>query len=77
MAYYGRSINQQLEKPNANVIDEQRFAPYPIYVVFLLAPTVYLDFPQTQFWVSLALGSLTAASDLVWMGILHWRPPPP
>jgi hypothetical protein len=75
MAYYGRPIDQQYGKLGTPVIDEQRFA-YPVYVVFLLAPSVYLDFPHAQIWVAVILAILTAASVLLWMNVLRWRPPP-
>jgi len=67
--YYGRPLDPA--RPN-DPKDEQRFA-YPVYVVFLLAPTVGLSFPVVQigFWWLLAL--LTAASVPVWLRILQWR----
>lgn len=74
MAYYGHAIDPA-HNEGANVVDEQRFA-YPVYVVFLLAPTVYLDFPQAQVWVAAVLALLTAVSVILWVDFLNWRPHP-
>lgn len=65
--YYGRPLDHSLpEEPK----DEQGFA-YPIYVVFLLAPTITLPFSIVQrvafwffFWV-------TAASIPLWLSFLR------
>src|ERR1700678_1115872 len=38
-AFYGHAVSQDYSQPGRKV-DEQRFA-YPLYVVFLLAPTVH------------------------------------
>ena len=73
MAYYGHAIDQTYGEPRASVIDEQRFA-YPVYVVFLLAPTIHLNFLPVQTWAPLLLASLTAMSVLLWLDILRWRP---
>jgi hypothetical protein len=56
------------------LIDEQRFV-YPVYVVFLLAPSVYLQFWQLQVWASIIFAILTAVSVILWMEVLRWRPP--
>jgi hypothetical protein len=74
MAFYGHAIDQKYGEPGANVINEQRFA-YPVYVVFLLAPTVYADFQKLQVWAAAILALLTALSVLLWMDVLCWRPP--
>src|SRR5271166_281814 len=42
MAFYGHAIEQKYGQPGVDVIDEQRFV-YPVYVVFLLAPTMDAD----------------------------------
>jgi hypothetical protein len=75
MAYYGHPIDQQYGTPGAQVIDEQRFV-YPVYVVFLLAPTVYMDFPHTQVWAAVILAMLIASSVPLWMDVLRWKLPP-
>jgi hypothetical protein len=74
MAYYGRVISQKYGEPGPPPIDEQRFA-YPVYVVLLLAPTTHLSFSQLQEWAPVVLAALTAASVLLWLDVLRWRPP--
>jgi hypothetical protein len=74
MAFYGRILNQKYGQPGATIIDEQRFA-YPVYVVFLLAPTAHLDFAQLQGWAPVIFAALTAISVLFWLDVLRWRPP--
>src|ERR1700730_6549483 len=44
--YYGRPLDRAL--PN-DPKDRQAFA-YPVYVIFLLAPTIKLPFSTVQFW---------------------------
>jgi len=73
MAFYGHAIDQQYG-PGMPVIDEQRFV-YPVYVVFLLAPVVYLEFSQVQILAAILFGVLTAISVILWMEVLRWRPP--
>jgi len=75
IAFYGQPIEQTYDKPQFEIIDEQRFA-YPVYVVFLLAPTVHLDFEVLQRWAPVVLGALTVVSILLWLAVLGWRPPP-
>jgi hypothetical protein len=53
--------------------DQQGFA-YPAYVVFLLAPTVSLSFPAVQAGFRWFLVALTAATVLLWLRTLRWRP---
>lgn len=68
IGYYGRAIDPRL--PN-DPKDQQAFA-YPLYVVFVLAPTVKLPFALVQagfFWL---LAAFTAASVLLWMQALQW-----
>ena len=67
--YYGRPLDSSRA---GDPIDQQGFA-YPVYVVFYLAPTVRLDFGVVQrafFWI---LVGITAASVLLWLGVLNWR----
>jgi hypothetical protein len=75
IAFYGQPIEQSYDKPQFEIIDEQRFA-YPVYVVFLLAPTVHVDFAVLQRWAPVVLGALTVGSILLWLAVLGWRPPP-
>ena len=67
--YYGRPLDPM--RPN-DPKDQQSFA-YPLYVVFVLAPTVQLPFPVVQrLWLGL-LVVLTAASVWWWLRALGWR----
>ena len=68
--YYGRPL--EAGRPG-EPSDQQAFA-YPVYVVFLLAPTVGLPFSVVQtafFWFLLAL---TATSVALWLMLMNWRP---
>jgi Glycosyltransferase family 87 len=63
IGYYGRALDAS--HPN-DPKDQQAFA-YPLYVVFLLAPTVGLPFSLIQhgfFWI---LAAITAASMPLWL----------
>src|SRR6516165_4392964 len=75
IAFYGQIIEQSYDKPQFEIIDEQRFA-YPVYVVFLLAPTVHADFAVLQHWAAVVLGALLVVSLWLWLVVLGWRPPP-
>ena len=75
IGFYGRPIQQSYAKPRFEIIDEQRFA-YPVYVVFLLAPTVHADFEVLQQWAPVVLAALMAGTVLLWLAVLCWRPPP-
>src|SRR5581483_11258682 len=69
IGYYSRPLDPS--RPN-DPKDQQAFA-YPVYVVFLLAPTVTLPFLLVQkifFWFFIGI---TAASVLLWMDALTWR----
>jgi hypothetical protein len=67
--YYGRPLDPA--RPY-DPKDQQGFA-YPVYVVFLLAPTVDLPWDTVQFAFRLFLIVLGAASILFWLRVLHWR----
>ncbi|HTS04934.1 MAG TPA: glycosyltransferase family 87 protein [Candidatus Eisenbacteria bacterium] len=71
-AFYGHAIEQTYNKPEAKILDEQRFA-YPVYVVFLLAPTMDLDFAKVQKWAPVAFGIFVALSVWLWLRVLDWR----
>lgn len=75
IGFYGHPVEQSYNKPASEILDEQRFA-YPVYVVFLLAPTIHLEFAALQAWMPVLLGFLTAGSVLLWISVLRWRPPP-
>jgi hypothetical protein len=72
VAFYGHPIYQSYDG-TSEILDEQRFA-YPIYVVFVLAPTIHVDFSQLQKWTPTVLGGLIAASVLLWIRVLRWTP---
>ena len=74
-AFYGHPIEQTYDKPESEVVDEQRFV-YPVYVVFLLAPTVHADFENLQAWAPLVFAALIAVSVVLWLAALRWRPAP-
>lgn len=67
--YYGRPIDPT--RPN-DPKDQQAFA-YPLYVVFLLAPTLALPFGVVQRVFLILLVGLTASSVLLWLRALNWR----
>jgi hypothetical protein len=70
--YYGRPLDvARAGDPR----DEERFA-YPVYVAFLLAPTVSLPFPAVRDAFRWLLGMVTVASILLWLRVLRWRPSP-
>ncbi len=71
IGYYGRPIDPQ--RPN-DPKDEQRFV-YPVYVAFLLAPTVSVPFAEVRVAFTWILGMATAASVFWWLRALRWRPP--
>jgi glycosyl transferase family 87 len=74
-AFYGHPLQQRYDG-SSEILDEQRFV-YPIYVVFLLAPTVHTDFGQLQMWTPIVLGGLIALSVLLWIRFLRWSLPWP
>ena len=68
MGYYGRALDPlRREDPQ----DQQGFA-YPVYVMFLLAPTVSLPFPLVQAGFRWLLFLGTVVSVLLWLRSLHW-----
>jgi hypothetical protein len=68
--YYGRALDPSRPQDPE---DQQAFA-YPVYVVFLLAPTVSLPFPLVQRGFGALLWLLAGASVLLWLRALRWRP---
>ena len=68
--YYGRPLDpQRPEDPR----DEQRFA-YPIYVAFLLAPTIGMPFAIVQTAGAWVLAFSTGASVWLWLWAMRWQP---
>jgi hypothetical protein len=71
--YYGRRLNPNLP---SDPKDEQAFA-YPVYVALLLAPTVHYPFAVVKVGFQCVLVVFTAASVLLWLLVIRWRPHPP
>lgn len=67
--YYGRVIDAA--RPN-DPKDQQAFA-YPLYIVFVLAPTIGMPFLLVQKIFLGLLVLLTAASVPLWLKALGWR----
>jgi len=74
VGFYGHAIEQTYTQSKGTIVDEQRFA-YPIYVVFLLAPTVHADFANLQRRAVVVLALLMLANILLCLQILEWRLP--
>jgi glycosyl transferase family 87 len=68
--YYGRP----LEAGRSGEPKDQNAFAYPVYVVFLLAPTVTLPFSIVQTAFSGLLFLITLASVPLWLVFLRWRP---
>jgi hypothetical protein len=68
--YYGRPLDPA--RPD-DPKDQQGFA-YPVYVVFLLAPSVDLPFDVVQKGFRWLLVVLAAATVLLWLYVLRWKP---
>jgi hypothetical protein len=68
--YYGRPLDSS--RPN-DPKDQQGFA-YPLYVVFLLAPTITLPFSIVQVAFRWFLVILTAVTVPLWLRAMRWRP---
>ena len=69
MGYYGRALDPA--RPY-DPTDWQGFA-YPVYVVFMLAPTITLPFSVVQTGFRWLLIALTAASMPLWLRAFRWR----
>jgi hypothetical protein len=67
--YYGRPLDSR--RPN-DPKDQQGFA-YPVYVVFLLAPSIWFPFSVVQATFRVLLFFLIATSVLLWLMVLRWR----
>ena len=67
--YLGRLVNHQ--DPD-NPVDEVRFA-YPLYVVFLLAPTVTMPFHYVQVFYMWFAAACTVASVWLWFHAFGYR----
>jgi hypothetical protein len=73
--YYGRPLDPaRAADPNSGEPkDEQAFA-YPVYVVFLLAPTVNLPFETVETAFRWLLIALAPVSIFLWLRALRWKP---
>jgi hypothetical protein len=69
MGYYGRPLDPS--RPY-DPKDQQSFA-YPVYVVFLMAPTVGFPFETVQSAFRWLLFALAAGSILTWLHVLRWK----
>lgn len=67
--YYGRPLDAA--RPN-DPKDQEAFA-YPVYVAFVLAPTVKMSFPLVQEFFRWLLVGLTVVSVLLWLRVVRWR----
>jgi hypothetical protein len=68
--YYGRPLDPSR---SADPTNQQAFS-YPVYVAFLLSPTVKFSFLHVRiafFWI---LAALTALSVLLWLRTIAWKP---
>lgn len=72
VGYYGRELDPS--RPG-DAKDQQAFA-YPLYVAFLLAPTVGFPFDRVMGIFKWLLLALTAASLWLWLRVVGWRPGP-
>jgi hypothetical protein len=72
IGYYGRPLDPN--RPD-DPQDQMAFA-YPLYVVFLLAPTITLPFLSVRLAAHWFFVLLTAASVLFWLRAMRWRASP-
>jgi hypothetical protein len=72
-AFYGHPIYQTYNQ-RKQPLNEQRFA-YPVYTIFMMAPTVNASFSWLRRWAAIGLGLLTLASILLYLDLLEWRLP--
>lgn len=70
MAFYGHDVIQA-SASTAKSIDEQRFA-YPLFLVFLLAPTIGTGFDTLQAAAPAVLALAVAGSVWLWLSFLRW-----
>lgn len=69
VGYYGRELDPT--RPN-DPKDQDAFA-YPVYVAFLLAPFLNLDFALVRSAFTWVLAGLVLASVLLWLKALGWK----
>jgi Glycosyltransferase family 87 len=71
IGYYGRPLDPS--RPG-DPKDQMAFA-YPLYVIFLIAPTITFPFASLRVAVHWLFVLLTAASVPLWLGTVRWRVP--
>ncbi len=69
MAFYGHDVIQA-SASGSKSIDEQRFA-YPVFLVFLLAPTIGTGFDTLQAAAPAVLAVAVAGSVWLWLSLLR------
>jgi hypothetical protein len=69
MAFYGHDV-MQANASGSKSIDEQRFA-YPVFLVFLLAPTIGTGFDTLQAAAPAVLAVAVAGSVWLWLSLLR------
>lgn len=67
IAYYGRALNPSV---TADRLDQERFA-YPLYVIFLMLPTVPMEFDTVRVVVWCFLAVVAAAGVWFWLRFLR------
>lgn len=72
IGYYGRPLDAN--RP-VDPKDQMGFA-YPLYVVFLIAPTIPFPFSSVRFVVHWSFILLTALSVPLWLRAMRWRASP-
>lgn len=70
VGYYGRELDSSKTQDPTN---RQAFA-YPVYVAFVLSPTVNMQFETAQSLFRWLLTLLTCVSVCLWLRVLRWRP---
>jgi hypothetical protein len=74
-AYYGHAVAEDNLSSGRRILDEWRFA-YPVYVVFLMAPTMRVDFTAVRCWAPVCLALFAALCVPFCLRMLDWRPGP-
>lgn len=69
IGYYGRPLDPSRPQDPK---DQQGFA-YPLYVIFLLAPTIGLPFSAVRVGFFWSLMAATVISVLLWLRVLKWQ----
>ncbi len=76
---YGEEVTEEIQiglsghkyDPRRDAFEQHFY--YPVYVVFLMAPTVRLPFPLVKKLFAILLLVLTAVSVPLWLDFLQWR----